>query len=141
MPLSEALAITQGILMHFLIVAMAVLLSACSDNEPTNESETVPIDTQEIINETDEVIIVDSGHEVIVTNQAAESYRKKYSKATLNKAFAQSESGAWSWKSNRTSVEHAKRSALIACQTNNKKNEKLSPCKIINVNGTWVDNS
>jgi len=70
----------------------------------------------------------------IITNQALKSFKTDYSKASNHKAFAQSLSGAWSWKSSMTSVEHAKTSALIACQRNNENSEDLYPCKIINVN-------
>ncbi len=79
------------------------------------------------------------GINTIISNKALESFKTKYVKASENKAFAQSTSGAWSWKSNRTSVEHAKTSALIGCQHNNKKFEDLYPCKIININGTWIE--
>ena len=78
------------------------------------------------------------GIESLITNQALASFKSKYKEASQNKAFAQSLSGAWSWKSNRTSVEHAKTSALIGCQRNNKKTEDLYPCKVVNINGTWV---
>jgi hypothetical protein len=79
-----------------------------------------------------------SGIESIITNQALKSFNTDYAKATKNKAFAQSASGAWNWKSNRTSIEHAKNSALIGCQRNNKKSEYSYPCKVIHLNGNWV---
>jgi hypothetical protein len=79
-----------------------------------------------------------SGIESIITNQALKSFNTEYAKATKNKAFAQSASGAWNWKSNRTSIEHAKNSALIGCQRNNKKSEGSYPCKVINLNDNWI---
>lgn len=79
------------------------------------------------------------GINTIISNKALESFKTEYAEAPENKAFAQSASGAWNWKSNRTSVEHAKTSALIGCQRNNKKSENLYPCKIININGAWVE--
>ena len=79
-----------------------------------------------------------SGIESIITNQALKSFNTEYAKATKNKAFAQSASGAWNWKSNRTSVEHAKTSALIGCQRNNKKSEALYPCEVIHLNDDWI---
>ena len=81
----------------------------------------------------------DYGVDSIITNDALESYKTKYLKSSNNKAFAQSVSGAWSWKSNRTSKDHAKSSALIGCQNNNRKVEDLYPCKIININGKWME--
>ena len=65
------------------------------------------------------------GVKSIVTNSALESYNMKYLKASSHKAFAQSVSGAWSWKSDRTSEKHAITSALIACQ------KKIKEAKIL----------
>jgi hypothetical protein len=70
--------------------------------------------------------------ESIVTNQVLTSYQTKYLKATSHKAFAQSESGAWNWKSTI-------KSALISCQVNNKKSESIALCKIINIDGIWTN--
>ncbi len=72
-----------------------------------------------------------------MTNQALKSYREEYIHATEHKAFAQSAVGAWSWKSNRTSIKHAIENSLIDCQKNNKGHEAEHPCKIINVDGKW----
>ncbi|OZC35971.1 hypothetical protein B9Q17_17170 [Marinobacter vinifirmus] len=78
------------------------------------------------------------GEASIMTNQALKSYREEYVNATQHKAFAQSDVGAWSWKSNRTSIKHAIENSLIDCQKNNKRHEAEYPCKIINVNGKWA---
>jgi hypothetical protein len=78
------------------------------------------------------------GEASIMTNQALKSYREEYVYATEHKAFAQSDVGAWSWKSNRTSVKHAIENSLIDCQRNNKRHEAEHPCKIINVDGKWA---
>jgi len=78
------------------------------------------------------------GEASIMTNQALKSYREDYVHATEHKAFAQSDVGAWSWKSNRTSVKHAIENSLIDCQRNNKRHEAEHPCKIINVDGKWA---
>lgn len=80
-----------------------------------------------------------SGVGSIISNKALESFNEKYLPANENKAFAQSLSGAWDWRSNRTSVDHAKTSALVGCQRNNEQSEDLYPCRIINVNGEWVE--
>ena len=74
----------------------------------------------------------------IITKDALESYNEKYLAAPEHKAFAQSLSGAWNWKSNRTSLAHAKTSALVGCQKNNTKNEGLYPWEIINADGVWL---
>ena len=79
------------------------------------------------------------GKESIISNKALASFNGDYQKAPINKAFAQSTSGSWSWSSNRTSIEHAKTSALIACQINNKKSEDVYPCKVIHVNDQWIE--
>ncbi|NRB39791.1 MAG: hypothetical protein HRU20_15210 [Pseudomonadales bacterium] len=79
------------------------------------------------------------GIESIISKKALTSYLTKYSDATDNKAFAQSESGVWNWRSNRTSVEYAKSSALIACRADNKNYEKDYPCQLIDVNGKFYN--
>ena len=78
------------------------------------------------------------GEASIMTNQALKSYREEYVHATEHKAFAQSDVGAWSWKSNRTSTKHAIENSLIDCQKNNKRHEADYPCRIINVDGRWA---
>ena len=79
-----------------------------------------------------------AGEASIMTNPALKSYREEYVHATEHKAFAQSESGAWSWKSNRTSIGYAIDNALIGCQRNNRRYEEEYPCKIINIDGVWT---
>ena len=79
-----------------------------------------------------------TGEASIMQRRALESYREEYKDASLHKAFAQSDSGHWAWKSNRTSREHAITNALIACQANNGRYEFRYPCKIINVDDKWV---
>jgi len=79
------------------------------------------------------------GIESLITNQSLKSFNTDYTMASAHKAFAQSVSGAWNWKSNRTSKEHAIKSALIGCQRNNKKSEDMYPCKIINIDGKWLN--
>ena len=83
----------------------------------------------------------ETGIDSIILNAALESFQTKYKEATFNKAFAQSVSGAWNWKSNRTSIEHAKTSALVGCQRNNKRSEDIYPCRVIHVNNSWVEPS
>jgi hypothetical protein len=80
-----------------------------------------------------------SGIASLMSNDAKASYETKFISAKNHKAFSQSDSGAWSWKANRTSIDHAKTNALIACQKNNIKYEKTYPCKIININGLWLN--
>lgn len=78
------------------------------------------------------------GEDSIISNRALKSFRGEYKDAIKHKAFAQSDSGSWGWRDNRTSKEHAMNSALIACQQNNKKAEAQYPCKIIHVNDEWI---
>lgn len=79
------------------------------------------------------------GKSQLIKNKARVSYQAEYTKAKLYKAFAQSVTGSWSWKSNRTSTIHAMNNALIQCRKNNRKNENNSPCKIINVDDKWIE--
>jgi len=115
-----------------LIVFITLLVGCATYEKPiptaTSSSETVePPFEQEAI-----------GEAAIMLNQALKSYREEYVHATEHKAFAQSDVGAWSWKSNRTSIKHAIENSLKDCQRNNKRHEAEHPCKIINVNGTWA---
>ena len=116
-----------------ILIVFIALLVGCATYEkpiptPTSTNETVePSFEQKAVGET-----------AIMTNQALKSYREEYIHATEHKAFAQSDVGAWSWKSNRTSIKHAIENSLIDCQRNNKRHEAEHPCKIINVDGTWA---
>lgn len=121
------------------ISALAILLSGCTPTETHEPKEEVVIpeavEPVEVETKVEKIISIES----IITHQALMSYKGKYLKASTHKAFAQSESGAWNWKSNRTSKEHAINSALISCQANNKKHEKMYPCKVISVDGEWAN--
>ncbi len=79
------------------------------------------------------------GDILIIRKKALKSFRQKYLTASGHKAFAQSESGNWNWRSNRTSEEHAINNALASCRARNLKFENWQPCKIINLNEKWTD--
>jgi hypothetical protein len=134
LPQSSALAsIKESILRSGIFVVFIPLLVGCA----TYEQPMPPAaSTGEIIEPTFEQKAV--GEASIMTNQALKSYREEYIHATKHKAFAQSDVGAWSWKSNRTSIKHAIENSLIDCQRNNKRHESEHPCKIINVDGRWA---
>ncbi|MBT3032192.1 MAG: hypothetical protein KME67_12835 [Candidatus Thiodiazotropha sp. (ex Codakia orbicularis)] len=116
----------------FLLLSLFSLVSCSSQYQKPAQIKSQP-----------ESMVIHTNHEngvaSIISNEALESFNTKYAKASKNKAFAQSLSGAWNWRSNRTSIEHAKTSALIACQRHNKKSEYIYPCKIIHINDAWVD--
>ncbi|MEC7815698.1 MAG: hypothetical protein VX939_05475 [Pseudomonadota bacterium] len=114
------------------IVFSAVLVGCATYEQPMSPT-TSPGDISEPVFEQKAV-----GEASIMTNQALKSYREGYVHATEHKAFAQSDVGAWSWKSNRTSIKHAIGNALIDCQGNNRRHEAEHPCKIINVDGKWT---
>lgn len=116
-----------------LILAVFTTLFGCA---------ATPQDTKDISSPDRSITLyenVRSGPESIISKKALASFRDKYLAAGEHKAFAQSLSGAWDWKSSRTSVEHAKTSALVGCQKNNRQVEDLYPCRIINVNGEWTE--
>jgi hypothetical protein len=116
-----------------IFVAFIPLLVGCATYEQPIPAEP---STGEIVEPSFEQKAV--GEASLMTNQALKSYREGYVHATKHKAFAQSDVGAWSWKSNRTSIKYAIENSLIDCQKNNKKHEAEYPCKIINVDGKWV---
>ena len=109
------------------------VLSACATQQPLATSS-VPDRGEINIYKNDKKEI-----ESIIGNDALRAFKAEYAAASDNKAFAQSVSGSWNWKSNRTSESHAITSALIGCQRNNKRSEVLYPCKVINVNDEWVE--
>ncbi len=125
--------------MRVCILALAILLSGCAANEKSTVNEGIASSEPIELIEDKTKKIKPIGIKSIITNQALRSYKGKYSEATSHKAFAQSASGAWNWKSNRTSKEHATNSALISCQANNKKYEELHPCRVINIDGEWTN--
>lgn len=114
------------------IVFIPLLVGCATYQQPTHSAP----GTGEIVEPSFEQKAV--GEASIVTNQALKSYREEYVYATEHKAFAQSDMGAWSWKSNRTSIQHAIENSLIDCQKNNKRHEAKYPCEIINVDGKWA---
>jgi len=131
---ASALALIKGSKLKpaIFIVFIALLVGCATYEQPMPPATS----TVEIIEPTFEQKAV--GEASIMTNQALKSYREEYVHATEHKAFAQSDVGAWSWKSNRTSIKHAIENSLIDCQRNNKRHEAEHPCKIINVDGQWA---
>ncbi len=77
-----------------------------------------------------------TGMDVLVGSSARDSY-KWYFGAKTHKAFAQSESGAWGYETNRMSAGSAMDDALERCRKHNTNYEIEQPCRIINVNGHW----
>ena len=69
---------------------------------------------------------------VIQSNSGIESYNQEYVGEPDHKAFTQSSSGAWSWRSDYSNVEDAINIALEKCQ------QYGEYCKVINVNGMWA---
>jgi hypothetical protein len=144
LPINRALTITVLHIfsrknMKVYISTLVILLSGCAITETHEPKEefVIPktLEPVEVETKVEKIINIES----IITNQALMSYKGKYLKASTHKAFVQSESGAWNWRSNRTSKEHAINSALISCQADNKKYEEMYPCKVINVDGEWAN--
>ncbi len=77
-----------------------------------------------------------AGVEVIRTHPALAAYTKEYFIAYKHKAFAQSPSGSWAWRAERTSPEFAQQDALAACESFRKEGE--APCVVINVDDESV---
>ena len=135
--------------MYKLLTLVAIIsLSGCATSPgnstgeiKTHDMSTVKAVSPSISSSHSELIMYENnktGIDSIISNEALDSFQTKYKEATSNKAFAQSVSGAWNWRSNRTTIEHAKTSALVGCQRNNKKSEDLYPCRVIHVNDSWV---
>ena len=74
---------------------------------------------------------------MLMSKKALNSYREKFLTERKNKAFAQSDTGSWSWRSSAKSEADAKQKALSSCRKNNKKHEAFYPCRIVNTNNNW----
>lgn len=70
-----------------------------------------------------------------LSSPAALDAFSEYARAPTYKAFAASNSGAWGWRSGKTSAREAASSALAACEDNRK--PYTSECRLVNVNGQW----
>ncbi len=79
------------------------------------------------------------GSLMIIRKKARKSFSDKYLDARGHKAFAQSASSNWNWRSNRTSTDHAINNALASCRARNMEFEAQQPCRVINVDAEWTD--
>ncbi|MEW8505374.1 MAG: hypothetical protein AB2598_01610 [Candidatus Thiodiazotropha sp.] len=118
--------------MKYITIVISLMIVGCTTNATTDQPKLAKGTVVKYEN-------TQTGINSIISKKALNSYKKEYLSASGHKAFAQSLSGVWSWRSNRTTAEHAKTSALVVCQRSNIKNEELYPCKIINVDGVWVN--
>ena len=73
------------------------------------------------------------------TKSQVESYQVNYVDAEFHKAWARSKTGRSAWVADRFTEDDAIEQALTTCRDINKKREKKHPCKIINLNGEWID--
>ena len=122
-------------------IGITILLAICSSLVASDKSP-VDIGDVELIKKSDptvEILIEETASDAssIMSKKALESFLDKYSKASSHKAFAQSKSGEWAWRSNQTTAEYAATAALLKCQHNNQKLEEQFPCKIINMDDRW----
>lgn len=120
--------------MKLIAFTFVILVTGCSATEKVSPQQATMTSKSITIYSNDK-----KGIESLISNKALASFKTDYSKALNHKAFAQSASGSWNWKSNRTSKEHAVTSALISCQRNNKLSEDIYPCEVINIDGEWLN--
>lgn len=77
-----------------------------------------------------------AGAEIIRTKDALKSFKKEYLHQKDQKAFAQSPTGAWAWRAERTTREFAIEDAVNACNNYLEANEPR--CVVIHVNKEWM---
>ncbi len=77
-----------------------------------------------------------AGTEIIRTKDALKSFQKEYLHQQNHKAFAQSPTGAWAWRAERTSREFAIEDAVNSCNTYLEATEPR--CVVIHVDNEWV---
>ena len=77
----------------------------------------------------------------LISSSARQSFENEYSKKSNPKVFVQSNTGAWQWKSQDNSnltLDKLKQKALKSCN-NNSSIRTGHECKVVNVNGRWID--
>ncbi len=80
------------------------------------------------------------GTEKLTTDNAKKYYLNGYQKVKGNKVFVFSHTGAYRAKSStKKSVEELTKKAMKECRSSNNKWESKYPCKVVDVNGEWVD--
>ncbi len=102
-------------------LAISILFSGCA-MEPTLSKEEMKVVSQHL-----------------KTKGAVESYMVNYVDGDFHKAWARTKAGSWAWAVNRYTQEDAIDHALQSCRSVNQKYEKVFPCKIINLDGEWVE--
>ncbi|PSW16599.1 hypothetical protein C9J01_06285 [Photobacterium rosenbergii] len=102
-------------------LALSILLSGCA-MEPTLSKDEMKIVTHHL-----------------QTKTAIESYMINYVDGDFHKAWARTKKGRWAWAVNRYTQEDAIDHALQSCRSINQKREKKDPCKIINLDGEWIE--
>ena len=112
---------------HTILLVLLLFFTGCAVKQP----EPFKIDTEKYPANVEAM-----GLDILKIN-AKKSY-KLYFGAKYHKAFAQSESGAWGYESNRMSASSAMEKALNRCRRYNKAQEVNEPCQIVNVDGYWA---
>lgn len=117
------------------VLFSVLLLSSCVANKSLqNETSLEKIDWNAYKNQID--TLIDSG-DGLHTKYIRKAFLTSYVNRSMNKAFAQSESGAWGYKSGFDDVELVVEAALGHCELSNRGFRNTKPCKIVNVNGVW----
>ena len=76
----------------------------------------------------------------ITGNAAKKKFEKEYIKAEGDKVFVYSYSGKFGWRaSTELSIERMTSLSMENCKNKNKSFKALYPCKVINVNGSWLE--
>jgi len=88
-----------------------------------------------------ELIETVNGVDDLITTKAVTSYEEEYMQEANPKVFVQSAAGAWTWRSRggaNLTLEELKTKSLASCNSQwmSKTGHK---CKVVNVNGEWVD--
>ena len=109
------------------IFVLSVLISGCSkDTDPRYDPGPPPPRSE---------IAQYVSHERAVT-----AFIDIYWKYEPNKAFASSDDGVYGYSASQmSSAEFAEKSALTYCELYKKDGTFPSPCKVVNVNGRWID--
>jgi len=76
----------------------------------------------------------------ITGNAAKKKFEKEYTKAEGDKVFVYSYSGSFGWRASaELSIERMTSLSMDDCKNKNKSFKTLYPCKVINVNGSWLE--
>jgi len=126
---------------QLLFLGLITLVFSCSNTQLEHSQISTEAVGSPIFSQTPNVIFeyAPQGIDSFITFKAFDAYEHKYKGILGFKSFAQSESGAWAYVTNRESQDISDFDVLNSCEKYNKRFVDTYPCKLINVSDKWID--